>query len=414
MFLFAPVSHFQTVAALASELLRPAKVGFGLSWRAYSGKSSIVRSAFSIWKNRESGLLWLAVVLLVFAGCAAPKVMIRSEGNLCGYRKVYLAPIRNDPLGMEPRIAARLRQGGFKVVEIKPTDPPLESQGSGFVITPQGHVLTCAHVVKGQTNATVWIEGVRHVGRVVGADSKLDAAVILLEDGAARFHPLQFAPACNYHLGQEVYTMGFPLAEVLGTSPRLNKGLVSSTVGLGDDTNQLQVSVEVQPGNSGGPLLNEHGEVIGMVAATLNPMQVFARTGGNLPQNVNFAIQAGPLQRFVHSWGVFLHDTASAPPAADFESARQSLALVRGGLVEEKDLKQPVLMCHYSYERSGELVPHLGKFLIEFYDPHAGKRVLLAGVPSGRLFSSEDSLLDRVFGDIAPFFPDRFNTLKKN
>src|SRR6185295_2823934 len=124
-------------------------------------------------------------------------------------------------------------------------------------------------------------------------------AVVLVQGAHEPFRPLPFAADTNYHMGQDAFTMGFPLAEVLGVAPRLNKGLVSSTVGMEDNPKQLQVSAEVQPGSSGAPLLNERGEAIGVVAATLNPMNVLARTGGNLPQNVNFAIKAGPVHEFL-------------------------------------------------------------------------------------------------------------------
>lgn len=127
----------------------------------------------------------------------------------------------------------------------------------------------------------------------------------------------------------------------MGTEPRLSKGLVSATVGLEDDPRQVQISVEVQPGSSGGPLLNERGEVVGMVVSTLNPARVFAQTGGKLPQNVNFASKAASLNAFLRASGVLLPVSTNQTPGPGIVAAEQSIALVRAGIVEDKGLKQP-------------------------------------------------------------------------
>src|SRR5690349_7323206 len=97
--------------------------------------------------SRPRTSLLLLLIALALSGCFAPKATLRTPGKLETYRKVYLSPIENDPRGVHPRILARLKQSGFEVVELKKDGPPLESQGSGFVITPQGHLLTCAHVL---------------------------------------------------------------------------------------------------------------------------------------------------------------------------------------------------------------------------------------------------------------------------
>ena len=84
-----------------------------------------------------------------------------------------------------------------------------------------------------------------------------------------------------------------------GNNARLSKGLINSTTGMRDDPKQLQVSAEIQPGNSGGPLLDHEGQVIGIIQQTINPWRIAQATGGSLPQNVNFAIKAEPVLEFV-------------------------------------------------------------------------------------------------------------------
>ena len=99
-------------------------------------------------------------------------------------------------------------------------------------------------------------------------------------------------------LGAEVFTVGFPKTEILGVKPKLATGVISSRFGMRDDPRTYQISVPVQAGNSGGPLLNKQGQVVGVVAAKLNAAQVFNWIG-DLPQNVNYAVKSQPLLQLV-------------------------------------------------------------------------------------------------------------------
>ena len=77
---------------------------------------------------------------------------------------------------------------------------------------------------------------------------------------------------------------------MLGSQLKVSTGIVSATVGLLDDISQLQISAPIQPGNSGGPLLDEYGNVAGVVVAKLRALAV-AKATGDIPQNVNFAVK---------------------------------------------------------------------------------------------------------------------------
>jgi S1-C subfamily serine protease len=99
--------------------------------------------------------------------------------------------------------------------------------------------------------------------------------------------PLSSSPVKT---GAAVLTMGYPHPDLLGSKPKLTEGVVSATSGVGDDPRVLQISVPVQAGNSGGPLINMEGEVVGVVMAKLNAVKMLKWTG-DLPQNVNYAIK---------------------------------------------------------------------------------------------------------------------------
>lgn len=358
----------------------------------------------------------LALLLIPLCGCVAPNVVVKPEANLKTFRKIYVSvpESESDPRHVHPRIVSRLRRTGFTVVEIDANGPAVDAQGTGFVITPEGHILTCAHVVGSQTNATIWLDGTRYVCTVQFADTNVDLAVLQVNGEHPPFQPLRFVANTNYGMGQEVYTMGFPLADMLGSAPRLNKGMISSTVGMEDSPTQLQVSAPVQPGNSGGPLFNEHAEVVGVVVATLNPLKVLVQSGGSLPQNVNFATKTGPVLDFLKKAKVQLRVETNDGPK-DFEAARSSLALVRSGNVSDDDLKQPALFCSCTYLSFWDMFYRFRAIELDFHDVKKGERVFRVGQYRDDLFSSEDNTLDRLFGEISnSFFPDQPNPFKKS
>ena len=120
--------------------------------------------------------------------------------------------------------------------------------------------------------------------------------------------------------GEAVVTYGFPLAGLLSSGPTLTTGEVSALSGFADHQGRFQMSAPVQPGNSGGPLLDRQGHVVGVVVAKLNAAHLAARTG-DIPQNVNFAIKGGEALDFLRRAG-------AAPAVAESRGAERSAAEV--------------------------------------------------------------------------------------
>jgi S1-C subfamily serine protease len=372
--------------------------------------------------NRDASLArkWRNLSLVFFlacglTGCIAPVVKAPSGAQLDIYRKVYVVEPKEDPRGVGPRVSARLKRIGFQVVELQQGSTPTEMQGTGFVITPAGHVLTCAHLVGSLTNATTWIGGQRYPCTVLSADTNLDLAVLLVTGTHPPFVPLMIDSTNHYSLGQDAFSMGFPLAELLGKSPRLNKGMISATVGLDDDPKYVQFSAPVQPGNSGGPLLNEKCEVIGVIASTLNPMRVLAQSGGALPQNVNFAIKTDSIHDFLAAANIALPANGDEATVKSFDDAQKSLGLVRSGNVTEEDLKQRGVVCAYTYISLRGLRFRFRAVEVRFYDLKKGQLILKVGQYEDDPFSTEDGELDRICGEISDkFFPQNPNPFKHN
>src|SRR6516162_6687334 len=158
------------------------------------------------------------------------------------------------------------------------------SSGSGFAVGNGSTVITNFHVIEGCNNVNITNIG---PGVIKVADQRSDIAVIQSMRPIAG--ALHFRTSGTAKLGEEIIVIGFPLRGVLSSGPTVTTGIVSSLAGLRDDLTRLQISAPVQPGNSGGPVLDRAGNVVGMVVSKLNVLRI-ARMTGDIPQNVNFAI----------------------------------------------------------------------------------------------------------------------------
>jgi serine protease Do len=107
----------------------------------------------------------------------------------------------------------------------------------------------------------------------------------------------------DVRLGENVEAFGYPLANILATSGNFTTGNITALAGLGDDSRFFQISAPVQPGNSGGPLLDESGNVVGIVSSKLNFLSELKNVG-DIPENVNFAIKASVATNFLQDNGI--------------------------------------------------------------------------------------------------------------
>ncbi|MCP4254044.1 MAG: trypsin-like serine protease [Candidatus Scalindua sp.] len=162
------------------------------------------------------------------------------------------------------------------------------STGTGFFVSESGHVLTNYHVVDGATTITVKdISGALSNARYLKGDSANDVALLKIE---AITKPLHVLPYADIEKGSEVLTLGFPLVQLQGQEQKATFGRVNALSGIGDDVRYIQIDVPLQPGNSGGPLLDHTGSVVGITTSTLNQVYTLKQSGA-LPQNVNYAVK---------------------------------------------------------------------------------------------------------------------------
>ena len=169
--------------------------------------------------------------------------------------------------------------------------------GTGFLINSDGHVLTNLHVIEDCLEITFQIRGIaaKSVSIILYYPSA-DLALLKLDsfDG----DPAKFSPLTGILMGTELSVYGFPLAKDLSAQGNFTNGIVSSTNGFNDDMTQFQMTAPVQPGNSGGPVLNRNSNELDVVVATAN-RNFFRQQRGTDTQNVNFAIHGEITKRFL-------------------------------------------------------------------------------------------------------------------
>jgi Trypsin-like peptidase domain len=175
------------------------------------------------------------------------------------------------------------------------------TSGSGAVIGANGEGLTNAHVVDNCTKITVRSSSAASAAFLIGRDEINDLAVVRSKLPLSSI--VAFREGGPVRAGDAVVALGYPLSGLLATTANLSVGNVSALAGLGDDSRYLQISAPVQPGNSGGPLLDGSGHLVGIVTAKLNAMRI-ARFTGDVPQNVNFALKAEVARTFLDSKGI--------------------------------------------------------------------------------------------------------------
>jgi hypothetical protein len=222
------------------------------------------------------------------------------QPRLPGQQQAALPRDKPPPLGavgpgLPPGPQAGPAPGG------RPGQRQMVSSGTGFVVAPR-QIMTNQHVVEGCAAMTARLPGGQEIAAtVIAADTQRDLALLRTDADAGPVLP--FRRAAELRRGEAVVTYGFPLAGLLSSGPTLTTGDVSALAGLGDNARQIQISAPVQQGNSGGPLLDLRGHVVGVIVSKLNAQRV-AQATGDIPQNVNFAVKHTEAVDFMREHGV--------------------------------------------------------------------------------------------------------------
>jgi S1-C subfamily serine protease len=307
-----------------------------------------VRRAYTTPQLHPSGKEYFTTRLLYVAECANQKATLAVTQYYGADRRLIQADVRPTvkrseltPVDGGSELGEALKLACERAMTAKPAPGQgRSSSGSGIVVSREGTILTNRHVVQQCVGYEVIDDADRKLSATLQAiDETRDLALLKTEEGFRNAAP--FRKDITPKLGEAVTVVGYPLAGVLGTKPTVGFGHVSSTVGLRGDPTQMQISVPIQRGNSGGPVLDQSGNVIGVVVSKLDALKL-AQATGDLAQNVNFAIRGEFVRDFLQANRIGIHfgGGSAALPNTEIASAGAQVT-VRVRCLKEAGAPQP-------------------------------------------------------------------------
>ncbi len=204
------------------------------------------------------------------------------SGNVTYYDKVIASkPKKNEPKKNEPKIT----YDDKKIVAA--------SSGTGFFVSKIGHIITNHHVIEGCNTVLLTFGGKEIKASILASDRKNDLAIL-----KANVSPSQVYPISNEDVSllEDVIIAGFPLGKKVSSAIKTSKGSVTALAGFGDNYSEFQTDAALNQGNSGGPIMNQKGNIVGVAVAN------YGKKAG--VESFNFGIKASTLKTFASSNGL--------------------------------------------------------------------------------------------------------------
>lgn len=258
------------------------------------GNGDIMSHYNKVGNNEYVGEVIIRNLFMKF-GWAPSTIHLKDRNRLT---RISTPPARWNVIGT---IASGIRLGKKKSVSSGGKPPSsgrneLVGTGSGFFITKAGHILTNHHVINECSSIKIEKRGVVFDAILVGSDPVNDLAILKVTERISDV--ASFRSGKGIRVGDDIIVIGYPLIWQLGTGIKATKGNVSALTGMNNDVTIMQITAPIQAGNSGGPLLDSGGNVVGIVTSKLNEIAM-VQTTGTLSQNVNFAIKSSTAQTFL-------------------------------------------------------------------------------------------------------------------
>mgnify|MGYP001010201712 CR=1 FL=1 len=346
----------------------------------------------------------------IMTGCATTAHV--SIDHIATENAIFIVSNDNDPIGVASVISEEISKRGYQVHIVHPRQKtsnqeplPVAAFGSGFFISEDGMIISNAHVVKGASSIIVrTINDETFKAKILVTDEKNDIAILQPLESQKVTKWLTLSPfRKGANLGEKIRIIGYPLSDLLGKQPRVTEGIISAEVGLLDDPTRFQVSASIQPGNSGGPILNDDYQVVGIATEKLSDLYAVRKTG-SIPQNVNFGVKAD-YARMLFSSGIEKSIAVNAFKVESLKDAVGSTVLVAVNVEDIPEIAATSssnrrVLITYSYNYSWDVFHYtLSRFNMQWVDENSGE-ILANGNFSGASFLSYVGIVQGVITEV--------------
>jgi S1-C subfamily serine protease len=270
------------------------------------------------------------------------------------------------------------------------------SAGTGFFIS-ENYIITCSHVIDDAKTITIIKDGKKYSAQMVIDNPNLDFALLIVNEYKS---PKYFATSkfLNENIGNKLYTLGFPLSNILGADIRVTDGIISARTGINSDPIYFQISAPIQPGNSGGPIINEKFNVIGIASSKISDQYVMQNTGA-IPQNINFGIKSDYILPMIEEYVVSTRSNISNLNDA-IEATIQIIVNDNNQPMQQSVIITGEYVIDYDYNSFWDMYTRLNYLKINIYDVNTGELVAQA-VHNGDDLSvpsvTTKKLMDKIF-----------------
>jgi len=345
----------------------------------------------------------------IVSGCATTAHV--SISHLHKDSTVFIISNENDAIGVGPVIAKEVSKRGYHVKSINShkkesskKSHPVAAFGSGFFISENGLLISNAHVVKNASSIIIRkVDGEKFRAKVIIIDENNDIAILTPIEPISVDKWLSLTQFKNTKIGDPLKIIGFPLSNILGNRPRVTEGIISADAGLMDDPTRFQVSASIQPGNSGGPIIDEKHEVIGVTTEKLSDFYSI-KTTGTIPQNVNFGVKID-YAKLLFNHKIEQSVTTKLSNTASLKDAIDATALIAVNVEEISEItsspkKQKTILVTYSYNYSWDVFHYtLSRFNMQWIDQNTGE-IIADGNFSGGSFLSYIGIVEGVIKEV--------------
>ena len=188
-----------------------------------------------------------------------------------------------------------------KVIQTDKSDKTYKvASGTGFYVSDEGHVITNHHVIDGCMDMKVHSKGRVLATLRIASDKQNDLALLKITE--VPNHVFALSNNSPFPL-QEIIVAGFPFGDKYSSSLKFTQGIVSSLTGMGDNYSEIQIDAALQQGNSGGPIIDEYGNIIAVAVAKLDAKYMFDKYG-IIPENTNFGVKVSAVRNLMEGNGV--------------------------------------------------------------------------------------------------------------